>query len=149
VIIHRILVLTKGNNSAGPNVGIITATAATDGTITAQIRVSQGQTQMAIYGVPSTQKAYIGRLYANVNKSAGAAGLLDVSLLSNPEPDNEITNFLTKHTFGLQTVGTSAFTIPYYAPKVIDGPAIIKIQASSNTNDMDVSAGFDLVLVDN
>jgi hypothetical protein len=149
VIIHRILVLTKGDDALGPNVGVITATAATDGTVTAQIRVSQGQTQMAIYGVPSTQKAYIGRIYANVNKSGGAAGLLDVSLLSNPEPDNELTNFLTKHTFGLQTVGTSAFTIPYYTPKVIEGPTIIKIQTSSNTNDMDVSAGFDLVLVNN
>lgn len=149
VIIHRIRVLTKGNNATGPNVGVITATAATDATITAQIRAGQGQTQMAIYGIPSTQKAYIGRLYANANKAGGAAGLLDVSLLSNPEPQTEITSFLTKHTFGLQSTGTSALTIPYYSPKVIEGPAIIKVQASSNTNDMDVSAGFDLVVIDN
>lgn len=149
VIIHRMQVLTKGNNAAGPNVGIITATATTDGTVTALIRATQGQTQMAIYGIPSTQKAYMGRFYANVNKAGGASGLVDVKLCVNPEPDAERLNYLVKHTFGLQTVGTSAFSIPYYAPKVIAGPAIIKVQILSGTNDMDVSAGFDMVLVNN
>lgn len=149
VIIHRLETLTKGNNSSGPNVGVITATAAVDLTITAQIRASQGQTQMAIYGVPSLQTAEIGRLYGNVNKAGGAAGLVDITLVANPEPNAELTNFLTKHTFGLQTVGTSALTIPFYTPKRVRGPAIIKIQASSNTNDMDISAGFDVILADN
>ena len=50
---------------------------------------------------------------------------------------------------GLQTVGTSAFTIPYYGPKKFSGPVIVKLQVSSNTNDMDVSAGFDFVVLDN
>jgi len=147
VIIYRMKVLTKGATSA--NVGIIKATAVTDNTITAQIRAGQGQTQMAIYAIPSTQKLYIGRLYANCNKAAGNAALMDTSLLVNPEPDAELTNFITKHTFGLQTVGTSAFTIPYYIPKLIEGPAIVKVQCLSGTNDMDVSAGFDAVVVNN
>lgn len=147
VIIHRMHVLTKGATNV--NIGIITATATSDGTITAQIRVGQGQTQMAIYGVPSTQTAYLGRLYANTNRSVVAAAAADVTLLVNPEPQTELTNFLVKHTFGLMTTGTSAFLIPYYVPKVIQGPAIIKVQAVSGANDMDVSAGFDLILADN
>ena len=149
VIIHRMEVLTKGGTNV--NVGTITATATSPSatTVTAQIRVGQGQTQMAIYGIPSTQTAYLGRFYSNANKSGGATGLYDASLLVNPEPDSELINFVVKHTFGLQTVGTSAFTIPYYVPKVFAGPAIIKVQVTSGTNEMDVSAGFDLVLVDN
>lgn len=147
VIIHRMEVLTKGATS--PNVGIITATAQSDGTITAQIRVGQGQTQSTIFGIPSTQTAYIGRLYGNVNKAGGAAGLMDMQLRFNPEPDSELTNFHVEHTFGLQTVGTSALTINYYVPKIFAGPGIHKIQGVSGTNDMDVSAGYDLILVDN
>jgi hypothetical protein len=147
VIIYRMHVLTKGATNV--NIGNISATASGDGTVTALIRAGQGQTQMAIIGIPSTQTAYMGRLYTNTNKAVGAAGLLDMSLLVNPEPQTELLNFVTKHTFGLQTVGTSAFTIPYYVPKVIAGPAIIKIQITSGTNDMDVSGGFDLIIVDN
>ena len=146
VIIHRMRVLTKGATSV--NVGVITATAQSNNTITAQINAGQGQTQMAIFGIPSTQKVYMERFYANVNKAGGSAGLVDVTLLYNPEPGDEIVNFLTKHTFGLQTVGTSAFTIPYFMPKVFEGLGILKIQVLSGTNDMDVSAGFDVVLVD-
>ena len=147
VIIHRMEILTKGATNV--NVGLVTATAQTDGTITAQIRASQGQTQMAVYGIPSTQTLYLGRFYANVNKAGGAAGLIDVALCWNPEPDSELNNFLIKHTFGLQTVGTSAFSIPYYTPKKFVGSGILKIQVTSGTANMDVSAGFDGVLINN
>ncbi|KKK95999.1 hypothetical protein LCGC14_2667190, partial [marine sediment metagenome] len=47
-----------------------------------------------------------------------------------------LINFLVKHTFGLQTAGTSAFLVPFTTPKVIDGPAIIKVQATSGANDL-------------
>ncbi len=149
VIIHRMHVLTKGATNV--NVGVITATATAPSTttITAQIRVGQGQTQMAILGVPSTQKAYMGRFYGNINKAGGVSGLVDVALLVNIDPDVELLNFLVRHTFALEKGGSSAFTIPFYVPKIIDGPAIIKVQVASGTNDMDVSGGFDLVLVDN
>lgn len=146
VIIHRMKVLTKGATSS--NVGIITATATTDGTVTAQIRAGQGATQMAIYGISSVEKAYMSRLYGDVNKAGGAAGLMDVSLIVNPEPNSELTNFVIQHTFGLQTVGTSAQPIPFDPPKIIEGPAIMKVQGISGTNDMDVSAGFDLLIED-
>ena len=149
VIIHRMKVKTKGATNV--NVGLITATATSPSntTVTAQIEIGKGQTQMAIYGIPSTQTAYMGRFYANVNKAGGNAGLVDVTLQYNPEPDTETVNYLTKHTFGLQTVGTSAFTIPYYMSKIFEGPGILKVQVLSGTNEMDVSAGFDLILVNN
>jgi|TARA_Y100000310_G_scaffold323883_1_gene384943 hypothetical protein len=147
VIIHRMQVLTKGATNV--NVGVITATADTDSTVTAVIRAGEGATQMAIYGVPSTQKMYMVRPYANINRSVVSAAAVDVCLLDNPEPADELTNFRTRHTFGLQTTGTSAYTIPYGVPKIFTGPCILKIQVSSSANDMDVSAGFDAFLVDN
>ena len=147
VIIYRMKVLTKGATST--NVGLITATATapSDTTITARIEIGKGQTQMAIFAIPSTQTFYMDRFYANINKAGGATGLADVALLVNPEPDAELTNFLTRHTFGLQTVGTSAFLIPYTTPKIVVGPSIVKVQVVSGTNEMAVSAGFDGIRV--
>jgi len=147
VIIHRASVLTSG--ALGPNAGDIAITADTDGTRTALIRAGEGQTQMAIYGIPSTQSLYITRFYGNVNKSGGASGAVDVKMLVNPEPGDNANTFLTKHTFGLITTGTSALTINYTVPKVVTGPAIIKIQASGSAADLDVSAGFDALVIDN
>ena len=149
VIIYRMHVITKGATNV--NVGLITATATSPSatTITARIEIGKGQTQMAIFGIPSTQKFYMDRFYSNMNKSGGAVGQVDVVLLYNPEPDVELTNFVSRHTFGLQKSGTTAFLIPFTTPKILPGPAIIKIQVSSNANDMDVSAGFDGEIVDN
>lgn len=147
VVIHRMFVLTKGGTST--NVGTITATAQTDGTITAMIKAGLGQTQMAVYGVPSVQTAFMTDYYSSANRLTPTAASVDVSLLVNPEPDSELTNFLIKHTQSLNTPGSSYFLHRYNPYFAIPGPAIVKIQAISSANDSDVSAGFDLFIVDN
>jgi hypothetical protein len=145
VIIHRIKVLTKGATST--NIGVITATAVSDATVTALIRAGEGQTQMVIYGIPSTQTLYMGRVYGNLIKG-NVAGGCSVAVKYNPEPQTELTNFLTKHTFGIQSTGTSALTINYSSPKTFSGPGILKLEVTSTANDMDVSGGFDGLLFD-
>ena len=147
VIIHRMKVLTKGATAV--NIGAITATADTDGTVTAQMNDGEGQTQMAIYGIPSTQIAYMSRYYGTINKSAGVVATVNFSLLVNPEPDVELTNFLIKNTRGLQSTGTSSDTWPFNSHFKIVGPAIIKVQGRASANDVEASAGFDLILVNN
>jgi hypothetical protein len=146
VIIHRMKVLTKG--ATNTNVGVIKATADTDTTVTAQINAGEGQTQMAVYGIPSIQTAYLPRYYASAIKGAVAVSV-ELTLLVNPEPDTELLNFVTKHTNGLATDGSNLIEQnfnPYYK---IPGPAIIKMQGNGSTTNIDVSAGFDLYLVDN
>lgn len=149
VIIHRMIVMTWG--TGGVNLGKITATATSDGTETAIIRPGQGQTQMAIFGIPSVQTIEIGRIEADMNRATAGASTayLDVELLVNPRPDAVLPHFITKDTFGLSLTGTSAWGRTYYEPKKFVGPAIIKIQSSSSTNGADVSAGFDAIIVDN
>ncbi len=142
VIIHRMRVLTKGATSV--NVGNITATAQTDGTITAEIYAGQGQTQMAIYGIPSTQAAYMTSFWAGLNKAT--AGDVDIYLRENPEPGDELLNFLIKHTFGVSTTGESYVRHPFDPYHKIPGPAIIKLQGRGTPANMDVSAGFDLIV---
>jgi hypothetical protein len=149
VIIHRMRVLTFG--SSGPNVGTITATAQTDGTVTAQINIGEGQTQMAIYGVPSTKTAYMTEYYAAIHEAGGTpstAEAVDISLYINPIPDSELAGFLVKHTLGVATTGTTYFNHTFKPYFKITGPAIIKMQGLGSGADLDTSAGFDLILED-
>jgi hypothetical protein len=143
VIIHRMKVLTKG--SSGPNVGNITATADTDATVTAQINVGEGQTQMAIYGVPSGKRAYMSQYYASAIKAVASSSVA-LKMLVNPESESELTGFLTKHTLGVSTDGTNYLRHDFKPYFRIKGPAIIKIQGNASANNTDVSAGFDILI---
>lgn len=145
VIIHRMKVITQG--SAGPNAGKITATADTDATVTAQINAGEGQTQMAIYGIPSTKTAYLTGFYASANKGTISLSA-NITLLANPEPDSQLTGFLVKQTLGINTDGANAIRHDYAPYPKYSGPCILKLQANSSSNDTDVSGGFDLIMVD-
>ncbi len=151
VIIHRMKVLTHG--TGGPNAGIITAIAATDGTITAQISVGQGQTLMAIYGVPSTQTAYMTCYTVSAHESLNpvTASETEITLLINESPDvDELpAGFLNKSNLGLRTTGTLAFTRCYKPYLKVVGPAIIKFQATASGADIEGVAEFDLILENN
>jgi hypothetical protein len=149
VIIHRMKVITNGGNI---NEGIITATAIVDGTITAQINIGQGQTQMAIFGVPSTQKVQITCYYGSAHESTNPAtpNFVDINLRINESPDTQVADsaFITKHTKGVST-NSNNMTHCFKPYNTIPGPCIIKIQCTSSANDIDFSAGFDVILIDN
>lgn len=146
VIIHRIIVITSG--SASVNAGIITATAATDLTVTAQIDVGQGQTQMTIYGVPSTQSFYLKALFASIN-DATAATRVDVEFRVNENPNVQLLNFVNRRDFQLANNGSSAYIRNLELPTKYVGPCIIKMQATASGADIDLSAGYDGYLVTN
>jgi hypothetical protein len=145
VIIHRMKVLTMG--ASGPNVGTITATAATDGTVTAQISIGAGQTLMCVYGVPSTKIVYLFNHYGSVHKKTSAS--IDLLLMINEDPTAELVGgFLTKNVIGPATAGASFAEYTHLSPSKYLGPLIIKLSANTSANDTDVSGGFDMVLID-
>lgn len=147
VIIHRMRVLTSGATSV--NIGTITATATTDATVTATIRPSEGTTHMAIYGFPSIQTAYLFRWYGSINKSSGAVGTINFKLVFNPEPNAQLTHFAIRSERGVQSTGTSDVDWHLPIPLKLAGPGIIKIQGIASAADVDGSAGFDIILIDN
>lgn len=147
VIIHRMRVLTSGATSV--NIGTITATATIDGTVTATIRPSEGTTHMAIYGFPSIQTVYLNRWYGSINKSSGAVGTINFKILFNPEPNAQLTHFSVRSERGVQSTGTSDIDWHLFLPLKLVGPGIIKIQGIASAADIDGSAGFDVVVIDN
>lgn len=147
VVIHRMKVLTKGADHV--NAGVITATAQTDSTVTAQINVDEGQTQMAIYGFPSIQTAYVTQFYSTINRQSASAAAVNFSLVFNPEPQTELTNFQVKNTRGLQSTGASSGNFPFLPYAKFTGPGILKVQGIASAADVEASSGFDIILVDN
>lgn len=143
VAINKIEVLTKGATNV--NAGTITATAATDASVTAVILPDAGQTQMGIYSFPSTQTAYITNYFVGTEDSTDVA----MSLLVNPEPEDELTKFVTRHVQELQDTGTSFIQFDFNPYFKVEGPAIIKLQGTAAANDADVFGGFGLILKDN
>jgi len=143
VIIHRMKVLSWG--ASGPNLGVITATAAADGTITAQINALEGQTQMAVYGVPSGVSLFMTQYYASINKAVKTAGA-DFRLVINTIPDQVTTGYIVKHTLGAVSEGSGSVDHgfdPYYK---ITGPAIVKLQVTTDTSNSAADGGFDSYL---
>ena len=144
VIIHRIV---STNHGVLPNKGVISCTADIDGTVTAQILAEQGQTQMAIYGIPSTQTAYMTGFYCSILGTPNATADVNLQYVNVPD-DPTSTGSLVKHTTGL-AIGGSSTSQHFYNPyNKFTGPGIFKMSAAPST-EADISAGFDLILVNN
>lgn len=146
VHINKMRVLTVG--SGGTNAGAITATAATDTTVSAHMLAGQGKTQMAIYAIPSTKVAYLMGWRAGI-KSATTTIIVNVVLKINPNPQTQLVGYYVEDTMSLTSLGTCNDAVVYPGYLRVAGPAIIKLQATSDANDVDCSGGFDLILVDN
>lgn len=147
VIIHRMRVTEWG--ALGPNIGIITATAATDGTVTAQITAERGSTQMAIYGIGSSQTIYITKWTASIQKSSGATADAEFALAVNSQPDTQPIGFVEVDNQGLQSDGSSSYQWDFIPYLEIQGPAIIKQRARGSTNGIQCSGGFSGIIVNN
>ena len=150
VIIHRMKVTNFGISQV--NLGRITATAVTDGSVTAEIpynstlSVGAGQTLMAVYGIPSTKVAYMPKYYFSVINNVSTSIDVGLFLATNPEVYPRL--FTVKHKLGSQSTGTSSNEHNFKPYFRVAGPAILKIQVVSSANGVSVSAGFDLILED-
>ena len=146
VIIHRMKVLTSG--ASGPNIGLITATAAGDATVTAVITASAGQTLMAVYGVPSTQTAYLTQFYSAVERDSPQGADVELQLLWTPDVASQPKVFITKHTWP-NGEADGLHSHAYNPYNKFTGPGILKIAGTSDADDTHIDAGFDMILVDN
>lgn len=140
----------KSAGSGLTNAGIITATAQTEGTPSAIIRTGNGKTKMAIYTVPAGKTAYMYPIYSIFNGPDIASSLCKMTLRSRGPIDVVTSPWLERHDWGLAMTGTSSFSYEFKPSKVFTEKTDIVVRCESVTqNNSDISAGFDLVLVDN
>jgi hypothetical protein len=148
VMIHRMVTVPQATTTnVGGNVGTITATAASDSTITAVIDPGDGQTEMAIYGVPSVQDFYLTRWSGDIDKVQGAATSCDFALRVNPNPNTQTLAFIRKQDASVQSTGNNSFERNFECYPKFSGPCIIKVQGVASAGDTDGHSSFDGYLV--
>ena len=140
-MIYRIMVLTAGGT--GLNEGDITATADTDGTVTAKITALNNQTLMAIYQIPAATKGYMASYYASLHKSGGAAKFADIFLMSMR--DGGV--WRVRDATDLASDGSTYIPRVFNVPKMFEAKELIQIVANPSADQQDISAGFELTLV--
>jgi hypothetical protein len=113
------------------------------------IGTGNNQTLMAIYTVPAGKTAYMTLLYAAVHPGGGAPTTLDVELWARDNHNSHAKKL--KHILGVSAdVDAYGFLPVEFKPyKKFTQKTDIYITASPTGADVDASAGFDLIVVDN
>jgi len=139
--VFRMIVLTSGAST--PNEGTITCTV--QGQVTAQIQPGMGQTLMAVYTVPNNATGFMTGYYAALNKSgAGASVRADIILLASPPS----ASWVEKHRVAVQEDGTSYFQHSFKPYVKFEEKTDLRILGNGSANNLDVTAGFDIIIVD-
>ena len=119
------------------------------GTTYATITAGNNQTLMAIYTVPASKTAYMTNYYATANPGGGAPTTFNISLWAQDNANTYKPQL--KHIQGVSADADAYgrmqhFFAPYY--KFTEKTDIILKGAPTGAS-VDVSAGFDIILVDN
>ena len=139
IMIYRMYVITAGSEL--DNAGVISATAATDSTVTAEIRAGENQTLMAIYQIPAGYTGKITRYYANAG-NVTTASTMTIRLLV--KEFGEV--YQTKHIIDVVTTGENMIDYKYSPPLTVGEKAIVKLNATAGAANMSANGGFDIEL---
>lgn len=108
------------------------------------INNGNNQTLMAIYTIPSGKTGYMRSWYASL---AGAKKTSVHIIHLDARPFGEV--FQLKHVSSLVAIGTTNIQHVYVEPEIFLEKTDIEMQANSDEDQASISAGFDIVLVDN
>ncbi len=138
--IHRMRVFASASVGAE---GVVTATAQTDATVTAQIINGNNQTLMAVFSCPLNKICYIVKWWGTLSKKQAAVSVMNLR-------GGEVGGMgYILQMRAVDNGGTSSFNYDYAVPVAIPGGADVWVEANTDTNDTGVSSGFDMILVDN
>ena len=145
--IHRMEVLTAG--SGGANAGVVyagtgTVTAGVPATVYSSIGVGENQSNQAFYTVPAGYTAYIFRFDGFINRITSAATATFVLKVRSFGG-----TFLQKGEFSASSTGSSHVAQNGSVLAIATEKSDIKIDCDTSTDNINVTASFDLVLVNN
>ena len=145
--IHRMIVRSAGaNGTATGNIyaGTGNLTSGVPANIFAKITIGVNQTLMALYTIPADKAGFFVGWYATINKST-TSSVADLQVMERP--DGEV--FQVKAHHAVVNVGSSHFFHKDVVTMKLTAKTDIKIECITvSANDLDISAGFNLMLVD-
>lgn len=133
--INRMHITLAG--SGGENAGVITATAAVDGTVSAQINIGNNQTEMAIFMVRSDRDLFLTQYYLGVGKQTAAFVDGDLLIQLPGEP------FQLEHSIPASSTGSTDTLHPFNPWKKVPAGSKIRMRAISSAVNAVVFGGFD------
>lgn len=140
--INEMRVVTSGTDNV--NAGNITATAATDATITAVILAGKGRTQQAIYSVPANYKLYVNKLYASMRKGTAANVNADVLLYARGGADAASSSWTVEEELWIYLDGSNVVNQRFDPPLVFEEKTDVRVSVEGcSANDTAFSGGFD------
>lgn len=147
--VHRIHIDGAAGRTVS-NVGVITATAQTDGTVTAQMNAGEGQTLMAVFTVPADKTFYMTKWSATINRPAATTGAMaTLSVNETPFASVDGSGSRVRDRRDISVEGSSVKGRVYDPPKVFLPQTDIWIRVENVTkNDTVISSGFDGYLID-
>lgn len=138
--INSMVALAVG--SAGAAVGNITATAATDSTVSAKIIAGKCESQNAYYTVPLSKTAFILSVYAGLpTATVTTTAVLD--MLVREYGKGWVTRFL----FGANVDGNPQNGHAFDAPIVAPAKSDIRLRANTSADNADIVAGMQMLVV--
>lgn len=111
--------------------------------IRAVINNGDNQTLMAVYTVPAGKTGYLRDWYASTAGKAKSVNVVSLKI----RPFGQV--FQVKHKASIQAGGSSYIHHKYEEPEIVSEKSDIEVLASTDINVASVSAGFDIVLIDN
>lgn len=139
-IIHRLIALTAG--SGGTNAGIITGTSAAAGTpVLISMLAGMGQSQFGLYQVPRNKTLLILKMGA----SSTTTGTVNVAIFAKPFGGV----FNLKRNYSVNSTGSSSVQHEFTPPLKFTEKTIVKLTGTASSNNSDVSADWDGLLIDN
>lgn len=137
--IRKMRVLTAG--SGGTNAGAITATAATDNSVSSAIPLGLGESHEATFMVPTGYTALVTSWWCAVQGAANTR--VDAALVGYTTANNARVEY--SHV-AVQVGGTSTFQQVYQFPLTFPALTILKVRATSGSDNADVHAGMNILL---
>ena len=110
--------------------------------IKAKIDIGDNQTLMAIYTIPNGKTGYLCSWFASLSKKQAVSSIINLKVRE------EGGVFIVKERLAITSTGTSHMQHFISVPEEVPAKSDILITADSSANDVGISGGFDLILID-
>ena len=139
--VNRLTAHREFGSSLAQNVGEITATAATDGTVTRSIAAGAGQSLAAVFQTPRGHTSWLTRCFASMQKKTGTSADIVLHVMNHR---SYVWNTIMVR--GLISDGSSYFDEVLQSPHTISELSYIKMEAEVSADNTDIAGGWALTM---